>query len=249
MKALNLMLHAGGQAVDAAALAAVATPDPTQSWHPIPHAMLVDRVKDTLVGRGIKVVGEAHGLARDGARYFGLLQVAGGDGASALDGNDYGLIVGVRNSHDQTFPAALALGSGVFVCDNLAFSGEVKLARKHTRYIERDLTGLVDRAVGLLGDHRRGQDLRIAAYKTEDLTDIQAHDILVHALDAGVIGACQLPRVLAEWRAPKHPEFEPRTAWSLFNGFTEIIKGNASASLHRTQKLHGLMDTVCGLAA
>jgi hypothetical protein len=29
----------------------------------------------------------------------------------------------------------------VFVCDNLAFSGEIKIARKHTRFIVRDLPG------------------------------------------------------------------------------------------------------------
>lgn len=245
MKTLNLILHAGGHPVDTNALAAVPTPDPTATWCPIPHAALVDRVRDTLTGRNLTVVAEAHGLARDGARYFGMMQVTTPDHGS----DDHGLVVGIRNSHDQSFPAGLALGGGVFVCDNLSFSGEVKLARKHTRFIERDLTGLVDRAVGLLGDHRRGQDMRIGAYKIEDVADPLAHDFIIHALDAGVIGPCQLPKVLAEWRQPRHEEFRPRTAWSLFNSFTQIFHGStATTSLHRTQKLHGLMDVLCGLA-
>jgi hypothetical protein len=40
------------------------------------------------------------------------------------------------------------------VCDNLSFSGEVRLARKHTSRIEADLPALVNRAVGQLGELR-----------------------------------------------------------------------------------------------
>ncbi len=243
MKTLNLMLHCGGRAITREELAAVKTPEATDSWQPVPHWELLDAVGNTLTRSGMTVVSEAHGISREGDRYFGLLQVANGSNP-----DDYSLIVGVRNSHDKSFPAALCLGADVFICDNLSFSSEVKLARKHTRFIARDLPGLVERAVGLLGDHRQHQDTRIAAYKEHILTDIGAHDVLINAMDARIIGACQLPKVLEQWRTPAHEEFRDRTAWSLFNGFTEVVKGNAETSLVRTQRLHGLMDSVCGLA-
>ena len=42
--------------------------------------------------------------------------------------------------------------------------------------------------------------------------------------------ATRLPAVLREWREPRHPEFrEGRTAWRLFNAFTEALKGIGSA--------------------
>jgi len=56
--------------------------------------------------------------------------------------SDYAWIVGLRNSHDKTYPAGLVAGSKVFVCDNLCFSGEVRLSRKHTRHAVRDLKHL-----------------------------------------------------------------------------------------------------------
>jgi len=31
--------------------------------------------------------------------------------------------------------------------------------------------------------------------------------------------------VIEAWEEPKHEEFTPRTAWSLFNAFTETQKG------------------------
>jgi len=74
------------------------------------------------------------------------------------------------------------------------------------------------------------------------------HDILIQALDAKIIGSTQLPDVLQQWRHPNHPEFKERTAWSLFNGFTEVMKSNTMLAINRTHKLHGLMDSVCNVA-
>ena len=244
MHKLNLYLHCGSRSVPRDQVAAVSTPPRTSSWVPIPHARLLDGVQSSLERAGLSVVSEAHGLSRDGARYFGLLQVLNGQ----PDG-DFGLIVGLRNSHDKSFPAGLAVGANVFNCDNLSFSGEVNLARKHTAHVERDLPQLIDRAVGQLGDLRRSQAERFAAYKGKELADSAAHDLLVQALDARVLPVTHLPDVLREWRQPRHAEFrEGKTAWRLFNAFTEALKGNLDTLPRRTQALHGLLDGACGLA-
>lgn len=244
MSKLNLMMHCGGRDVTREDVDDVDTPKPIDGWYPVPHDRLLDSVAGSLENTGLRVVDEAHGLAKQGQQYFGMLHVANGH-----DEDDYGLVVGIRNSHDKTFAASLALGAGVFVCDNLSFSGEVKLARKHTRFIERDLNHLVGRAVGLLGDHRKHQDLRIAAYKQQEIDNKTAHDFIVQAIDARVIGPTKVPQVLADWRKPAHEEYAPRTAWSLFNAFTQnVLKGNAGNYLKRTQTLHGMMDCVCQLA-
>ena len=42
-------------------------------------------------------------------------------------------------------------------------------------------------------------------------------------------------------------EFKPRNAWSMFNAFTEVLKGNLNDLPKRTQALHGVMDGHCGL--
>jgi hypothetical protein len=211
---------------------------------PVPHNRLLDTTQQALEHSGLRVVSEAHGLARDGRRYFGLLQVVNGH-----EDRDYGLVIGLRNSHDQSFPAGLVVGANVFVCDNLSFSGEVRLARKHTSRIERDLPQLIERAVGRLGDLRRTQEDRFAAYRQRELTDGAAHDLIIQALDARVLPLLRVPEVIQEWREPRHPEFsQGRTAWRLFNAFTETLKGNLGELPRRTQALHGLLDSACGLA-
>jgi hypothetical protein len=244
MRKANLFLHCGAKNVAREQVAATITPTRTQSWVPIPHGILLDQTQACLNGHGLQVVSEAHGLTHDGQRYFGLLQVANG-----INPEDFGLVVGIRNSHDKTFPASMVVGASVFVCDNLSFSGEIKLARKHTVYIERDLPQLVARAVGLLGGMRRSQEERFTAYRRTEFAEAQAHDLIVRAVDGQILPVTKLPDVLHEWRQPRHPEFtDGRTAWRLFNAFTEILKGQLDRLPKRTQALHGLMDAACGLA-
>jgi hypothetical protein len=123
------------------------------------------------------------------------------------------------------------------------------LARKHTTHIGRELPQLVDRATGLLGGLRRTQEQRFLAYRQHELSEGQAHDTIIQALDAQVVPVTHIPDVLRQWREPRHPEFrEGRTAWRLFNAFTEVLKGNLDMLPRRTQALHGLIDGVCGLA-
>ncbi len=141
----NLILHCGASAVEFTEVTKIRTPRPTASWHPIPHDQLVRTVERTLATTSLAIGAQAHSLTHDGMRYFGLMEIHG-----RKSGSDYCWVLGLRNSHDKTFPAGIVAGASVFVCDNLSFSGEVKFARKHTRFIARDLPQLTGRAIGLL---------------------------------------------------------------------------------------------------
>lgn len=241
----GLLLHCGAKPVSRDELAAVIAPEPTETWYPLPHHDLVAEVEAHLSGSGLEIGVAVHALSHHGLRYFGLLQLRRADGRA----RDYGWVVGLRNSHDKTCPAGLVTGSQVFVCDNLAFSGEIKLARKHTKNAVRDLRQMTARAVGLLGNRFEALDRRIEAYRAEPMADWCAHDIVVRACDCRAITASQIPHVIDEWRKPRHPEFEPRTAWSLFNAFTEVQKRTGPhAALHRGEALHGLFDAAVGLS-
>ena len=106
MRKSSLMLHTGARSATRDQVAVVPTPARTQSWVPIPHARLLDGVQGCLERAGLAVVSEAHGLTRDGTRYFGLLQVAHAD----TDG-DFGLVVCLRNSQTSVSPATISMNS------------------------------------------------------------------------------------------------------------------------------------------
>ena len=240
----GLMLHSGGVGMNRLELAAVPTPKPTETWFPIPHERLVAQVSTALTGAGYSITEEAFGVTRDGLRMFGVMQLL----HTAHADKEYGLIAGIRNSHDKSFPAALLLGSCVFVCDNLAFSGEVRLARKHTRFIMRDLPGVVAKGMDALTNLRGLQTQRIDAYRGHELTNSAMNDILISAAERQALPWMEIPNVLKDWREPRHEAFKARNAWSAFNCFTEAYKESSPELVaRRSQRLHGLFDGIVGL--
>jgi hypothetical protein len=246
MPAPKLTLHSGGKLVSRGDLSVVATPPATKTHYPVPHIHVLDAVERALLSSGkCEVTAQQHALANDDQRYFGILQLRSTD----ADYADRALCVGVRNSHDKSFASEIVLGTRVFVCDNLSFSGEVRLARKHTRHIFGDLTRLAAKAVGTLGDHRIKQDLRINAYKAAEIDDRDCAHLLIGAMEAKAIPNQQISAVLEYWRRPTHEEFAPRTMWSLFNDFTEVYKASPLETVSkRSQILHGVFDAHLGLA-
>ena len=245
MKTLNLCLHKGARFVEAAELATVETPEPTESWHPIPHTVLLDIVQQEIQRAGnCEVVQTQHGLSRNGGRYFGLMQVANGDADK-----DYATVIGLRNAHDKKCPAGLVIGSGVFVCDNMAFSGEAVFARRHTRRIMDDLPGIVNRALGTLTEVRGQMQQRLDHYRSVQLEESAVNDIVINALDARVISCQRIPKVLNEWRTPvfdEHKEYG-QSAWLLMNAFTETFKSTNIMRLpKKSQALHGILDKYTG---
>ena len=241
----NLILHCGATAVPRVEVERVSTPRPTETWVPIPHVTLISEVEDSLRSTGLKIGNQVHSLTQDGARYFGMMEVHNGHNAE-----DYALIVGLRNSHDKSFPVGLLAGTNILICDNLAFSGEVRLTRKHTSNLLRDLPMLVSHGVGRLYDLFGHQAQRIEAYKNYRMRDKSAHDLVIRAaLDVGACTNRMIPAIIKEWRAPRHEVFREKSAWSLFNAFTETLKGNLTELPKRTQALHALFDTTVGLPA
>lgn len=243
----NLLLHNGTTEVTRDELTAVVTPEPTPTWTPIPHVELLDAVTREVTASGLIIQSQSLALSNPsgaviGARFFGLMEIHGNSG-------DYGMVIGIRNSHDQRFNAGLCVGSHVFVCSNLAFSAEIVVSRRHTSQIRRDLPRLINDAAGRLGDLRDQQGRRIEAYRNAPLSDVQFHDLAIRALDAGVVPVTKLPKVLSEYREPQHEEFLPRTVWSGFNAFTEALKTSNLYQLpKRTQALHGLCDMASRLS-
>ena len=242
-KKLNLCLHCGSSRVDRQTVEQAVTPEPTETWHPIPHSEILNRVEAELTEQKLRIVDEAHGISKDGLRYFGLLQIENGH-----KNEDYSWILGLRNSHDKTIPAGLVVGSEVFVCDNLAFSGEIKIARRHTPKILEDLPILINSAITQLIGKWKSQDERIEKYKTVNLEQIAVHDLIIRAVDEHALVTSKIPKVLEQWREPKYEDFKPRTVWSLFNSFTTVMKGSNIYTLQRrTEALHKLFDGYVGL--
>jgi hypothetical protein len=217
-----LLLHAGGWEATVSDLASVPVPEETGSYVPVPYARFVEEITLHLPRFGLKIVKTRYALARDGLQMFGVLTCGNG-----LEHSDYALAVGLRNSYDRSLSVGLVAGSHVFCCDNLAFSGEVGAARKHTFNVFRDLPDLIYRMLGKVSSMQSRIHAEIASMKEHELSTEAADHLLVEAVRRDVLPASQLPRVIAAWEKPKYLEFQPRTAWSLYNAFTEVQKSRS----------------------
>jgi len=236
---MTLMLHRGAQDVDYDGLRRLETPAPTQSHVPIPHFRVVDLVRSTVGMYGHQIVGEHHGVTEDGARYFGLLSLR-----STYTG--YEDTVGLRNSHDKSFPIGVAFGSRVFVCDNLAFIADHVVKRRHTANLKRDLPGLVTELIEPLALHREAQAKTFERYRGTLLTDQQADHAILGMYRTGVINVQRIPEVLKEWDEPSFEVFkDTRSAWRLFNAATLALNGKVVENAAVTPRLHKIIDGVC----
>jgi hypothetical protein len=212
-------------------------PAPTDTWTPVPHDLVIEQVTRTVESSGLAVSERSFAIAKDGMRMFGILTLAGG--------TDHATTIGIRNSHDKTFPVGLALGSRVFVCDNLAFSSEVTISTKHTRYVLNRLPRLIGEGVARLVEQRVHQERRLEVYKETPVQGLaHLHDLVLRCYRAKAIPARAIAEVLQEYEEPKHPEFREPTLWAYFNAVTEVLKTYGELQ-PRTQRLHGVIDADC----
>ena len=252
---MSLILHCGADSISRQELALVPTPPAMgPRHHPVAYSDFVDLVADSLDLIGLRVIDERYGLLKDGSRFFGLMEAQPIHG---LVERDYSLMIGLRGSHDQSLARALVAGSRVFVCDNLAFSGEVSISTKQTTYIERRLPGMVLNAVKGLDGVFQVQDARFAAYKGFQIKPRIGDAAITEMVRREVINPSQVGRVIREWDKPAHEEHEQYgwSLWRMHNAVTEALKApidehgmptraGAPVAMERTMGLVRLLDEI-----
>jgi hypothetical protein len=216
----------------------------------------VETITELMEANGLRIKDEAFGITGDSdnpRQFFGVLECA-------LEGEhftaeEYSLMVGLRGSYNQSIPRGLAVGSRVFVCDNLAFSGEITISTKQTTHINKRIPELLARAVGNIPRLAQHQAQRFEGYRNTGLAPRWGDAALVELLRRGVLNSQTLPRAVREWDEPSHPEHiaDGRTAWTLHNAVTEAIKptegrANILPAWEKTRKLTQFLDDVCGIA-
>lgn len=236
-----LNLHSGGHLVTDEELKAVPTPAPVGRWHPVSHSAVLETVRGTLIGAGYEIKSQALAIARDGHRFFGTLDLT----TPLTEG--VALAVGIRNSTDKSFPLGFAAGSRVFVCSNLSFNSELLVKRKHTKLAVGRWANEIGGAVQKLPSFTAAEQNRLQKLMEMELTDDQALAFIVRAMERHVIAPPVIPKVLAEWRNPKHDygTGDRPTAWRLLNSFTTVLGKRAVTNpaeyVGQTIRLNALM--------
>jgi hypothetical protein len=120
MSETSTLIGYRGRTIPREELALVPTPPATDTHRPVPHHEIVQALVETLGFRHIGAVHDEYAVSPDGMKMFGVLDLE-----TELHGARFA--IGVRNSHDKTMRLALTCGYRVFVCSNMAFSGDFTL--------------------------------------------------------------------------------------------------------------------------
>src|SRR5947208_16592712 len=128
MSETSTLIGYGGRTIGREELTLVPTPPATETHRPIPHHEVINALVETLGFRHIGVVHDEYAVSPDGMKMFGALDLA-----TEMHGCRFS--IGIRNSHDKSMRLALTVGYKVFVCDNMAFSGDFEpVLAKHSKH-------------------------------------------------------------------------------------------------------------------
>jgi hypothetical protein len=228
----RLVLHCGGRNVTWDELKAVPTPKPTDTHYPIPHTAFVETVRDGLSYHGWSVRESAYAVSGDqGQRFFGVMALKNRDDHSEW-------VLGIQGAHDKSSCRRGMLGTHVFVCDNMAFSGKAvfEFSRKHTVNILRDLPRIVSNRLAGLSLAIYSENERIELMRNASLAgSVAVNDAVMRLYRGGAITATQIAHVLKEWQrtgipggheGAYDPAMDRLTPWRMLNCVTEINREN-----------------------
>ena len=245
----GLMMHCGAESVPYPHIVTMPTPPPTETHQPIPHHHFFELARDGLRQQGYAIRDVRHYINREGAHYFGLMRLLHSDeDMYEQEAKGHGTMCALRNSHDKMFSASLAIGAKVFVCDNLSFSGDIVVGRKHTPNIWNELPEIFEGAISKIRVMRKRQDVRFREYREAPLDDYTADHLIMETYRKGIINLKRIGAVHKEWRNPT-ADHGDKSIWRYFNACTAALGPASTNQLiqlpKKTIDLHLLLDDWC----
>ena len=207
-----------------------ALPDPVimGSHHrPIRHDVLIDGFRQEAAIRNLTITREQFALGAKDAALFGVMDFTRTEQTALVpvETGPSGLSLGFRSANDMSLAVKAVAGARVFVCDNLALSGEMfAISRKHTTGLDLIV------AIRIGFDKFLGQADTLAA-QIADLNDRLLDDVSAKVLIFDLFNTGILPvKLFADVnqfyfeQSDERPDCLPRTVWGLHNAVTRSIK-------------------------
>jgi hypothetical protein len=229
-----MMLHCGGESVEYNDLLSIPLPEETSTYKPVAHYDLANNVmkigEDLLKDYSFHEA--QHAITKDGKRYFAVFTYNNRDALSTRRGESEPWVneeplkynIAIRNSYDKSMSIGVAMGATVFVCDNLALTGDIHIMRKHTQNVLQDLEEML--ITNIYRSQNNFMDIVKDAVKFKEmrLNDDDAYEFIGLLLGHGVLRPRQVSKTLKHWKNSPYEEFEDRNAWSLYNAVTSSLK-------------------------
>ena len=216
---LGILYHSHRQLVTRSELMTIPPPPGTPTWKPIAHADLIQAIDRQLAVRGIEIRKEQFAIQRQGTRLFAVLDLA-------IETNEESCAaMGIRTANDRSMALEIAVGVKVFVCDNLAFSGDlIALRRKHTPGF--DLSADLSRAIDRYQQHLATLQRQLVALQERALPNAEAKTLIFEAFEQEIVPLRFFPAVAKTYfrSDPAMTDVRTGTWWGLHNAFTRAVR-------------------------
>lgn len=186
---------------------------------PVPHFKIVDAVNSVMEEAGYKLKGQQLSISNKGLKLFGV--------STFQNGKEHGMALGFYSSNDRSIRLRIVAGVHVFVCENLAISGDVPLVAKyHTTHLD-----VREEVKSILGDVQKRwekADEIIDKLKEKTLKDQEAESLICRMSvgESPVIPLRLLPDVYKNFFTPDREmtDCKGRHAWALHNSVTRAAR-------------------------
>jgi hypothetical protein len=206
----------------------------TKSFHPVHHRQVLDAIRSGVVATGLEIVKTEYVLANNGNRMFGIWDLSGGSDELCWS-------IGIRNSMDKSMALGVTAGTRVFVCENLAFSGDFVEFRKHTKGLVYDeLEFIAYRAMKKMVSNLTKFQAWHEGLKSFPLTEQDAKLLLVEIMTDNIIPPSKFGRFNELYFGGV---YDP-TLWGFHETVTDVLRDNNLLTLPKKNKmLNGVLDT------
>lgn len=239
---MSLLMHAGGELVTFNDIQAVPLPEKTETYQPVGHAdlaMNLQRVASDML-TGYHFDHSQYGLNKEGQQLFGIHTFKNGH-------KDMGMSIGFRNSYDRSMSVGIAIGASVFVCDNLALTGEVTVMKKHTLNVLEELEEKIVTTIYRSKNNFTNIVEDARKMGLTELDDDMAYRIMGLLYGHKIVSPTQLSVMNREWAEPVHEEFQARNLWSLYNCANSALKSSPpNKIMEKHIDLHKMLSPMSG---
>jgi len=203
----------------------------TNSFHPMHHRQIIDAIRSGVVATGLEIVKTDYVLASNGNRMFGVWDLSGGSDELCWS-------IGIRNSMDKSMALGITAGTRVFVCDNLAFSGEFVEFRRHTKGLVFDeLEFMAYRTMKKMVSNLTQFQAWHEGLKNHSLTEWDAKILLVEIMTNSIIP----PSKFARFNDLYFGGVYKPTLWGFHETVTDVLRDSNLLSLPKKNRMLNLI--------
>lgn len=223
------------KAATEAEVRAIVAPPFTDTWHPVPHDLVMDAVEISLTNVGLDVIDRRFELGADGDTVFASYKLD-----QMHNGSHWQL--GWRNAINKAFAVGFCAGTLVTVCANLMFSGDFLEFRKHTSGLDWfELLRVAKVTMQQLVGHFDNLSKWQSDLKTIDLSPAEYKVLTFDAMDSGAVAPSKFKALGEAFEIES--DLNGRSLYSFHGAGTRVMRENSLTTIvTKSKALNAVVD-------